>query len=51
MNKTKSKSCKSCGTNRGVVRTQRFLYITGIIMFGLAIYGLIRLIYDVKSLF
>lgn len=51
MNKNKSKSCKSCGTNRGVIKTQRFLYVMGTIVFCLAIYGLVRLIKDISSLF
>jgi CRISPR/Cas system-associated protein endoribonuclease Cas2 len=43
--------CQSCKTNKGVERTQKFLYILGFIMFGLSIYGGIRLFKDIMSLF
>lgn len=43
--------CQSCKTNKGVIRTQRFLIGFGIIMFLLSIYGTVSLIQDIKSLF
>lgn len=43
--------CQSCKSNKGVERTQKFLYVLGFIMFGLSIYGGIRLTQDIMSLF
>lgn len=43
--------CQSCKTNKGVIKTQRFLIGFGLVMFILSIYGTIRLVYDVMSLF
>jgi hypothetical protein len=43
--------CQACKTNKGVVRTQRFMVIFGGIMFALAIYGSVRLYQDISSLF
>jgi hypothetical protein len=43
--------CKSCKTDKGVIRTQRFLICFGIIMFLLSIYGTVSLIQDLKNLF
>ena len=43
--------CQSCKSNKGVERTQKFLYVLGFIMFGLSIYGGIRLVKDLSSLF
>jgi hypothetical protein len=43
--------CQSCKTNKGVKRTQYFLYTLGGLMFGLSIYGGIRLFKDIMSLF
>jgi len=43
--------CQSCKTDKGVIRTQRFLIGFGIIMFLLSVYGTIRLIQDIKSIF
>lgn len=43
--------CQSCKTNRGVIRTQRFLIGFGIIMFLLSIYGTISLVQDIRNLF
>jgi len=43
--------CQSCKTNKGVIRTQRFLIGFGIIMFLLSIYGTVSLIQDIKNLF
>lgn len=43
--------CSSCGTDKNVKRTQKFLFTFGIVLFVLATYGLISLISDIKSLF
>lgn len=43
--------CQSCKTDKGVIRTQRFLIGLGIIMFLLSVYGTVSLIQDIKSLF
>ena len=43
--------CQSCKTDRGVIRTQRFLIGFGIIMFLLSIYGTISLVQDIRNLF
>lgn len=43
--------CQSCKTDKGVIRTQRFLIGLGIVMFLLSVYGTISLIQDIKSLF
>ena len=43
--------CQACKTNKGVIRTQRFIFIFGGVMFALAIYGGIRLFQDISSLF
>lgn len=43
--------CQSCKTNKGVIKVQKFLIGTGIVMFLLSIYGTIRLIQDISSLF
>jgi hypothetical protein len=43
--------CQSCKTDRGVKRTQTFLISFGAIMFVLSIYGTVRLIQDISSLF
>jgi len=49
-NTNKKEGCKSCKTDKGVIRTQRFLIIFGGILFALAIYGLVSLINDIKSI-
>jgi hypothetical protein len=43
--------CSACKSNKGVKRTQRFVFIFGGIMFLLAIYGGIKLVKDIISLF
>lgn len=43
--------CQACKSDRGVKRTQAFLYTLGFIMFGLSIYGGITLVKDIMSLF
>lgn len=43
--------CQSCKTNKGVIRTQKFVFIVGGFLFGLSIYGVVRLIQDIISLF
>jgi hypothetical protein len=43
--------CSACKSNKGVKRTQQFTFIFGGFMFGLAIYGGIRLVKDIMSLF
>jgi len=46
---TQVTGCKKCGQSSS--KTQKFVFITGAIMFLLTIYGLVSLIYDIKSLF
>lgn len=43
--------CQACKSNRGVKKTQRFVFIVGGTMLTLAIYGGIKLIKDIISLF
>lgn len=43
--------CSTCGTDKGVVKTKRFVFIFGGFMFFLAIYGAIKLFKDIVSLF
>ena len=43
--------CQSCKTDKGVIRTQKFLIGFGIIMFLLSDYGTIRLVQDIRNLF
>lgn len=43
--------CQSCRTNKGVIRTQRFVLLFGGIMFLLSIYGAVQLVKDIASLF
>lgn len=43
--------CQACKSDKAVKRTQYFLYTLGGIMFGLSIYGGIRLFKDIMSLF
>ena len=44
-------TCSSCGTDKNVKRAQNFMFVFGGVLFALAIYGLVSLIYDIKSLF
>jgi hypothetical protein len=46
---TQVTGCRKCKQTTG--RTQKFVFITGAVMFILSIYGFISLIYDIKSLF
>jgi hypothetical protein len=46
---TQVTGCRKCNQTSG--KTQKFVFIAGGLMFGLSIYGLISLIYDIKSLF
>ena len=46
---TQVTGCKKCDQSSS--KTQKFVFITGAIMFLLTIYGLVSLIYDIKSLF
>jgi hypothetical protein len=46
---TQVTGCRKCNQTTG--KTQRFVFIFGGLIFGLSIYGLISLIYDIKSLF
>jgi hypothetical protein len=46
---TQVTGCKKCDQSSS--KTQKFVFITGTIMFLLTIYGLVSLIYDIKSLF
>lgn len=41
--------CKKCNQSTG--STEKFVFITGGLVFLLSIYGLVSLIYDIKSLF
>ena len=50
-NESTKVGCQACKTNKGVIRTQRFMFIFGGVMFALAIYGGIRLCQDISSLF
>jgi len=43
--------CSTCKSNKGVKKTQRFLYIFGGVIFILSIYGGIKLVKDIMSLF
>ena len=43
--------CQSCKTDKGVIRTQKFLIGFGIIMFLLSVYGTISLVQDIRNLF
>jgi hypothetical protein len=43
--------CQSCKSDKGVKNTQRFVFITGGLLFALAIYGGVRLTQDIISLF
>ena len=43
--------CQACKSDKGVKRVQAFLYTLGFIMFGLSIYGGIRLVKDLMSIF
>jgi len=43
--------CQACKTNKNVVKTQTFLMISGGFLFVLSIYGLVRLVQDIISLF
>jgi hypothetical protein len=43
--------CQTCRSDRGTKRAQKFLYITGGVMFLLAIYGAVKLTKDIISLF
>lgn len=46
---TQVTGCRKCNQTTG--KTQRFVFIAGGLVFGLSIYGLVSLIYDIKSLF
>jgi hypothetical protein len=46
---TQVTGCRKCNQTSG--KTQRFVFIAGGLVFGLSIYGLVSLIYDIKSLF
>jgi hypothetical protein len=43
--------CQSCKTDKGVIRTQRFLMVLGVIMVLLSVYGAVSLVQDIKTLF
>lgn len=43
--------CQACKSDRGVKKTKRFVFISGGVLFGLAIYGGIKLVQDIMSLF
>jgi hypothetical protein len=46
---TQVTGCRKCNQTTG--KTQKFVFISGAVMFALSIYGLVSLIYDIKSLF
>lgn len=46
---TQVTGCKKC--NKGQERLQKFLMISGGVLFALAVYGTVRLIQDIVSLF
>ena len=46
---TQVTGCRKCNQTTG--KTQKFVFITGGLMLMLSIYGLVSLIYDIKSLF
>lgn len=46
---TQVTGCRKCNQTSG--KTQKFVFIAGGLVFGLSIYGLVSLIYDIKSLF
>jgi hypothetical protein len=43
--------CSACKSDKGVKRTQKFVFIFGGFMLGLAIYGGVSLFKDIISLF
>jgi hypothetical protein len=50
-NESTKVGCQACKTNKGAIRTQRFVFIAGGLMFALSVYGTVRLIQDIMSLF
>jgi hypothetical protein len=46
---TQVTGCRKCNQTSG--KTQKFVFIAGGLVFALSIYGLVSLIYDIKSLF
>jgi hypothetical protein len=46
---TQVTGCRKCNQTSG--KTQKFVFIAGGLFFALSIYGLVSLIYDIKSLF
>lgn len=45
------KNCKTCGTNKGVIKTKRLVFITGVLLLFLSIYGLVSFVKDIMSYF
>lgn len=43
--------CQACKSNKAVIRTQRFVFVFGGLIFGLAIYGAVRLVQDILLMF
>ena len=43
--------CQACKTNKGVIRAQRLVFTLGTIISILALYGGIRFVQDISSLF
>lgn len=43
--------CQACKSNKGVIRAQRLVFTLGTIISLLAVYGGIRLVRDIFSLF
>lgn len=46
---TQVTGCRKCNQTSG--KTQKFVFMAGGLVFALSIYGLVSLIYDIKSLF
>jgi len=46
-----NKKCKTCGTNKGIIKTRRFVFIAGVLLLFLTIYGLVSFVKDIMSYF
>ena len=46
-----NKKCKACGTNKGIIKTRRFVFIAGVLLLFLTIYGLVSFVKDIMSYF
>jgi len=43
--------CQSCKTDKDVIKTQRFLYGLGIVIFVFSVYGIYSFVRDISNLF